>query len=104
MLQDSLHYGFHFLAPLAVALVFYRHNWKLAYLVMLSAFLIDLDHLLADPIFDPNRCSLGFHPLHTVWAAAIYLLVLFWKPLRLLAIGLLLHLMADGIDCLMMSA
>lgn len=104
MLQAFLHYGFHFLAPLAVALFFYRRNWKLAYMVMLSALLIDLDHLLADPIFDPNRCSLGFHPLHTIWAAAIYVLLLFWKPLRLLGIGLILHLMADGIDCLMMSA
>ncbi len=40
---------------------------------MLATMLIDLDHLLADPVYDPARCSIGFHPLHSWWAAAIYL-------------------------------
>ena len=26
--------------------------------------MVDLDHLIADPIFDPQRC-IGFHPLHS---------------------------------------
>lgn len=102
MIQFLIHYGLHLLAPLAIAWVFFRPHWKQAYMIMLSAMLIDLDHLLADPIFDPNRCSIGFHPLHTYWAAAVYFLMLFWKPLRILGIGLLVHLIADAFDCLMM--
>lgn len=49
---------------------------------MVSTILIDLDHLIATPIFDPNRCSIGFHPLHTVYALLVYLLILLipsWK-------------------------
>lgn len=102
MLQALFHYGFHFLVPLGVAWLFFRSNWKVAYLIMIATMLIDLDHLLADPIFDPGRCSIGFHPLHTYWAAGFYVLMLFWKPLRLIGVGLLLHLVADGIDCFMM--
>jgi hypothetical protein len=69
---------------------------------MLIPLLIDLDHLLADPIFDPNRCSLGFHPLHGWVAATIYLLLSFFPASRIIGVGLLLHLGLDGIDCLWM--
>ena len=71
---------------------------------MLCTMLIDLDHLLAQPIFDPDRCSLGFHPLHTWWAAIIYgglLLLPSWKW-RAVGTGCVLHLCTDGIDCLLM--
>ncbi len=72
---------------------------------MLATMAIDLDHLLADPIFDPNRCSIGFHPLHTIWAGGFYLLLLlvprWW--MRAMAIGCLWHLVTDGGDCLMMG-
>ncbi len=64
---------------------------------------IDLDHLLAVPVFDANRCSLRFHPLHTVWAAIIYggmLLIPSWKW-RAFAVGCLWHLCTDAIDCLL---
>ena len=30
-----------------------------------ATMLVDLDHLLATPLYNPDRCSLGFHPLHT---------------------------------------
>ncbi len=39
---------------------------------MLATMAIDLDHLLADPVFDPDRFCIGFHPLHTVWAGVGY--------------------------------
>ena len=39
-----------------------RTEWKKAYIIMLLTMLVDLDHLLANPIFDPNRCSINFHP------------------------------------------
>jgi hypothetical protein len=63
---------------------------------------IDLDHLLADPIYDPSRCSIGFHPLHTVWAIGAYIIMLYPQRTRIVAIGLLIHIVLDGIDCKMM--
>ncbi len=68
---------------------------------MLSAFLIDLDHLLATPIFDANRCSINFHPLHSYYAIALYIILLIPKATRIIAIGLLAHIIADGADCLL---
>lgn len=62
--------------------------------------LVDLDHLLATPIFNPCRCSIGFHPLHSYIAIGAYLLLLIPQKTRIIAIGLLLHMLADGIDCL----
>ncbi len=66
---------------------------------MALTFVIDFDHLLAEPVFDPNRCSLGFHPLHSWPAIGIYLVSLFSHRLRIIAIGLLIHLVLDGTDC-----
>lgn len=66
---------------------------------MLSTFIIDLDHVLANPIFDPNRCSINFHPLHTYYAIAVYVLLLLPKRTRIFAIGLLIHILADTADC-----
>ncbi|RED91790.1 hypothetical protein C7460_13626 [Marinoscillum furvescens DSM 4134] len=65
--------------------------------------IIDMDHLLASPIFSANRCSIGFHPLHTSYAALVYAAgLLLPKWIRIVAIGLLLHLLTDLIDCLWM--
>ena len=62
--------------------------------------LIDLDHLLATPIYDSNRCSINFHPLHTYYASMTYILLLIPKKTRIIAIGLLIHIFADSVDCL----
>jgi hypothetical protein len=64
--------------------------------------LVDLDHLLADPIYDPNRCSIGFHLLHTYYAIGVYVAMLLLPKLRIIAIGLLIHMALDYIDCLSM--
>lgn len=101
-MQTVIHYGLHFGLPLAIALFFFKNNWKKVYVIMLLTFVIDLDHLLADPIFDPNRCSVGFHPLHSYFAVVIYFGLLFFKPLRVVALGLIIHIIADTIDCLLM--
>jgi hypothetical protein len=61
--------------------------------------LIDLDHLFATPIFDPLRCSIGFHPLHSFYAIAIYFILLLVPKLRIISIGILLHIFTDAIDC-----
>jgi hypothetical protein len=102
MLQPILHYGIHFLLPLAVALLFFKTQWKIAYLIMICGMLIDLDHILANPMFDSNRCSIQFHPLHTYYAIGVYFLLLIPKKTRLIGLGLVIHILADTVDCLMM--
>jgi hypothetical protein len=67
------HLALHFIVPLLVAFLFFSENLKLSYLVMMLTMLVDLDHLLASPIYDANRCSIGFHPLHQYWFIGIYL-------------------------------
>ncbi|WOD42720.1 DUF6122 family protein [Hwangdonia lutea] len=99
MLQTFAHYGSHFLIPLFVALIFYKAQWKYAFLVMIAGMLIDLDHLLATPIFDPNRCGIGFHPLHSYFAILFYLFLLIPKKSRLVALGLVIHIFSDVVDC-----
>ena len=65
--------------------------------------LVDLDHLLANPIFQHDRCSINFHPLHTYYAMVIYVvLTLLRKPINIIGMGLLLHMITDLIDCLFM--
>lgn len=100
MLQSFVHYFLHFGFPLVIAYVFYKTNYLKVYGVLLLTMLVDLDHLIANPIFDPTRCSIGFHFLHTYFAIACYILGLFFKKTRLVAIGLLLHMLTDLIDCI----
>ncbi|MFZ2289459.1 MAG: DUF6122 family protein [Halopseudomonas yangmingensis] len=93
----------HLLLPLAAALLFFRPVWQRAWAIMLLTMLVDLDHLLADPIFDPNRCSIGFHPLHSYPAIAVYALALLWPVTRIVALGLLIHMLVDASDCWRMA-
>lgn len=99
MLRPFLHYGVHFLLPLAIALIWYRPKFFKVYLILLSTFIIDLDHLLATPIFQPNRCSINFHFLHSYYAIAFYVLLLFPKATRIVGISLICHIIADSLDC-----
>ena len=103
MIQHLIHYGMHFGLPLAIALMFFKSKWKVAFFIMISTLLIDLDHLLATPIFEANRCSINFHPLHTYYAMMVYAVMLFFKKTRLLGIGLATHILADAVDCVMMT-
>lgn len=103
MLLSFIHYGIHFGLPLVIAFLFFRSNWKSAYLIMIATMLIDLDHLLATPLFDPGRCSINFHPLHTYYAMVVYVGFLFFKKTRILGIGLVIHMIADATDCWMMT-
>lgn len=99
----GVHLALHLLLPLAAALLFFRPVWQRAWAIMLLTMLVDLDHLLADPIFDPNRCSIGFHPLHSYPAIALYALALLWPMTRIVALGLLIHMLVDASDCWRMS-
>ena len=95
----SAHYGLHFIFPVIIALLINKKQWFKIWLILIATMLVDLDHLLATPIFDVNRCSINFHPLHSYIAIAIYFLGLFFKKTRIIAFGLLLHMLADYLDC-----
>lgn len=99
MLQLILHYGSHLILPLIVALIWFRSNWKVAYLIMLSGLWIDIDHLIANPIFDPDRCSINFHPLHSYFAIIVYVGLAIFEKTRLIGLGLIIHIISDLIDC-----
>lgn len=112
-----IHIILHFIVPLLVAVAFYRSALGRASLIMVATMIVDMDHLLADPIYDPNRCSIGFHPLHTAPAIALYALM-FVLPLilrkkidvlghdsvarttHLIGLGLLIHMALDWFDCM----
>jgi hypothetical protein len=102
-LQFFIHYGLHLFLPGIAAFAFYKSRFKLTWIIMLLAMLIDLDHLLASPVFDPNRCSIGFHLLHSYYAIALYIVLLMSRRTRIIAIGLLLHILVDYTDCLLMK-
>ncbi len=101
-MRGILHLALHALVPAAVAGIGYRERFWRAFGVLMATMLVDLDHLLATPVFDPNRCSINFHPLHTWPAIGLYCLLLFHPKSRLVGIGLLIHMALDQIDCWMM--
>ncbi|RMZ60887.1 hypothetical protein D1632_02625 [Chryseobacterium nematophagum] len=97
--KTGMHYFLHFVFPAFIALIFYPQKWKKVYLILLATMLVDLDHLLANPIFDPTRYSIGFHLLHSYYAIAVYFLMLFFKGnMRIVGIGLLFHMLTDYQD------
>lgn len=102
MFQSIVHYGIHFIIPILVAYFCFNSKWKMASVIMISTMLIDLDHLLATPVFDPNRCSINYHPLHSYYAIAVYVILLIPKKSRVVASGLCIHILADQVDCLFM--
>lgn len=103
MLRIVLHYGIHFLLPVLIGLLFFKHNRTWVILILLSGILIDLDHLLVTPIFDPLRCSIGFHPLHSYLAIVGYVLLTAIRKTRIIGLALLIHILADWVDCLFLS-
>lgn len=111
------HIALHVVLPVLIALAFYRSRWQSTVLILIGTMLVDLDHLLADPIYDPGRCSIGFHPLHTTPVIVVYVILFALplvlgriketprlepvaRPLHLIGLGLLIHMLLDWIDCL----
>jgi hypothetical protein len=98
-----MHCALHFIVPLIVALGWYRPTWKRAYLLLLAGVAIDIDHLWASPIYDPMRCSIGYHPLHGPVAMGIYALLFVFSKTRIVGLGLLVHMALDAIDCIVIK-
>jgi hypothetical protein len=82
-----------------VVIFFFRKRGIIAYLVMISTMLVDIDHIFADPIYDPGRCSIGFHPLHGLFPIALYVFFCLFPKLRIVGIGLIVHMVLDSVDC-----
>lgn len=101
-----IHLMLHITVPALAARLLYRKDFLRAWGIMLATMIVDADHLFADPVFDPNRCSIGFHPLHSVGAVGIYALMTFVplsRNMRTAGLGLLIHMVLDGVDCLFMK-
>lgn len=114
-----IHLVLHALVPMFVAFLFVpKAHWKLVWLVLVATMAVDIDHLLATPIYAPNRCSIFFHPLHQVFPIVLYALMTAWpvlmkqvrgklKPFEVwlgwVGLGLFIHMLLDGLDCLWMK-
>ena len=102
MIRPVLHLLLHIIVPAAIAAKFYPDRWKNAWVILVSTMLVDLDHLLAEAVYDPSRCSIGFHPLHTYPAIGLYMVLAVIPKTRLVGLGLVIHMALDMIDCLTM--
>ena len=104
VLERTLVHNFlHILIPALATWIFYRKDWRSSYIFLMLTMMVDLDHLIADPIFDPQRCSIGFHPLHSEIAITIFALMLIHKKLRIFGFGRLIPMTLDGLDCAWMA-
>ena len=66
---------------------------------ILSASLIDLDHLSSKPIYHPRRNPFQTHFIHKNWKIVLIIAsgLLFIRPVMFLGIGLISHLFLDRI-------
>lgn len=98
-MQPLVHYFLHLIFPGMIAYACFRKNWLKIYLLLMLTMLVDLDHLLAKPVFEACRCSINFHPLHRYGAIGVYCILLIFPRTRIIALGLLLHMGTDALDC-----
>jgi hypothetical protein len=98
-----LHIALHLIIPALVAICFFPENKLTVFGILALTMLVDLDHLLAEPIYDPGRCSIGFHPLHGYIPIGFYGLMLLHKKSRVIGLGLMIHMLLDVSDCFVMG-
>ncbi|MBU0999084.1 hypothetical protein KKG24_02125 [Patescibacteria group bacterium] len=67
--------------------------------LMLGSNLIDLDHLFSRPIYHPKRNPFKTHFIHKNWKIITFfaVLMLFYRPLMFLGIGLIMDFLLDFI-------
>ena len=99
MSASAFHIVLHFLLPGLIAFLFFKKRWRLSLLIMILTMVVDLDHLMANPIYDPNRCSINVHPLHSYIAILLYGILTAFPKSRIIGVGLLLHMVIDFGDC-----
>jgi hypothetical protein len=98
-MEHFIHYGLHILLPLSAAIIFCKEKWWKVWGIMMLGMLIDVDHLWAQPIYDPQRCSIGFHTFHTWPFFIIYTGLIIHPKTRWFGWGVCLHLITDLVDC-----
>ena len=66
-------------------------------LLLFSAELIDLDHLVSKPVYHSRRNPFQTHIIHKNWLAlsALSILFILYRPTLFLGMGLLSHLFVD---------
>jgi len=99
-LVNTIHILLHFLLPVLVSFFFFPKIFWTAWALLMISMVIDLDHLFSKKIFQTGRCSIGNHILHSKEAVLTYCLLLFFPKLRLVVLGLLIHLIVDATDCI----
>jgi len=69
-------------------------------ILLISAELIDLDHLFSRPMIKLNRNSFKTHFFHKNWKMVILfaIILLFFNPAYAIGLGVLSHLLLDLID------
>lgn len=68
-------------------------------ILILSAGLIDLDHLASRPIYHPRRNPFKTHPIHKNWKIVLIIAfaMLFLRPVLFLGMGLISQLFLDWV-------
>ena len=99
MERSIIHIILHFLVPFIVAKTAWKEQWLWPFIIMALTLVIDFDHFLAEPVFDPNRCSLGFHPLHKLACHWNLSCVTFFSSFTNYCYWIAHTLGIDGTDC-----
>lgn len=94
-----MHLILHLLVPMTIAWLFCGKDWRAPFYVMLLTMLVDLDHLLATPLYDSERCSINYHPLHRWPLWFVYGLLSAVPKTRWVGVGLLVHMLLDASEC-----
>ena len=102
--QSQFHLASHILIPISISyLINPEKKWNSTALTYLYANLVDLDHIISNPIYNSKRCSINFHPLHSDWAILAYSVIAIPNRSKDIGTGLLIHMGLDYIDCEMMK-
>ena len=104
ILRPKLHLFSHVVIPTSIAWIMNSgNNWEGTALTYGLTNLVDLDHVLAKPVYDPDRCSINYHPLHSEYLIIGYSLLALNQQTKDIGTGLLIHMGLDYIDCEMMK-
>ena len=98
--QKITHLAGHTILPIAISYAGYGSLWKSSAKIMIASNLVDVDHLLAKPIYNPNRCSIESHPLHSLPMIGLYSAMLLNEETQEWGVGLLTHMAVDYVDCI----
>ena len=102
--NDKFHPISHVFVPTGIAYALkIEKGWESTALTYISTNLVDLDHLVANPVYDPKRCSINYDPLHSENAIFGYSILALHSQTRDVGTGLLIHMGLDYINCELMK-